>query len=135
MRREAISLGIPILLCDGRTLLCACRSHQDKGWEEAPWTVTAENVAKWASQEWIDLRAENMSVWRERFRKIQEEADYGASDSSSRFDRGMYLWERDGEAHIRIDPGEMVAWVLIHEFRGGRFDAYLTSDSRETTKH
>jgi len=115
MRRAAISQGIPILLPDGETLLFANRRHRDKGWEKEPFTITTECIEKWASQEWIDLRPQNMSKWQERFRKILEESKKSLEDTSSRFDRGREFLLFNEEGEIIIDPGEVAGWILVKE--------------------
>ena len=122
---EAISLGVPVLLPDGERILFARRGVADKEWEEDPWLITPENIDKWASQEWIDLRPKNMAKWRDRFKKIVQEDEKCAEDTSSKVDRGCYFWPRDEKNSILIDPGEVIAWVLIEEYGGGRTHAYV----------
>jgi hypothetical protein len=121
----AISLGVPVLLPDGERILFAHRGVADKGWEEDPWIITPENVDKWASQEWIDLRPKNMATWRDRFKKIVQEDKKCVGDTSSKVDRGCYFWPRDEKNNILIDPGEVIAWVFIEEYGGGRTQAYV----------
>jgi hypothetical protein len=122
---EAISLGIPVLLPDGERILFAHRGVVDKGWEEDPWVITPENVDKWASQEWIDLRPKNMAKWLGRFKEIIQEDEKCANDTSSKIDRGCYFWARDEKNNILIDPGEVIAWVFIEEYGAGRTHAYV----------
>jgi hypothetical protein len=122
---EAISLGVPVLLPDGERILFARRKVADKGWEEDPWVITPENIDKWASQEWMDLRPKNMAKWRDRFKKIVQEDEKCAEDTSSKVDRGCYFWARDEKNNILIDPGEVIAWVFIEEYAGGRTHAYV----------
>ena len=119
IRSAAISLGLPILLPDGETLLFATRPRPDKSWEESPFRITRESIEKWASQEWIDLRPQNMSRWRKRFKGIMDESGTSSEDTSSRFDHGRRFWERTKTGEIVIDPGEIVGWLLIKE-TGGR---------------
>jgi hypothetical protein len=117
-RSAALSLGIPILLSDGETLLFTTRAWPDKGWEEGPMMITKEIIEKWSSQEWIDLRPQNMSRWRVRFRKILKESELSSNDTSSRFDRGSRFWPRDKKGQTIIDPGEIVGWILVQEGAG-----------------
>jgi hypothetical protein len=118
-RTSAISLGIPILFPDGETLLLANRPHLDKGWEEESWVISPQNIDRWASREWIDLRPESMLRWQNRFREILEESRKSAGDMSSHFDRGNRFWPRDDQGETLIDPGEIAGWILIKE-GGGR---------------
>ncbi|OPY67447.1 MAG: hypothetical protein A4E62_02271 [Syntrophorhabdus sp. PtaU1.Bin002] len=123
-RQSALSIGIPVLLPDGERLLFAHRKIKDKAWEEEPWIINQDNIERWASREWIDLRAENMSRWQDRFRKILREIKEKDEDTGSRFDRGNHFWSQDDADKTMIDAGEVAAWVLIHEFGGGRTHAY-----------
>jgi len=120
MRSAAISIGIPILLPDGETLLFATRPARDKRWEEEPWLISSESIEKWAYGEWIDLRPQNMTQWQDRFQRILKEMEESSGDASSQFDRGGQFWPRDEGGKTIIDPGEVVGWILIREEGGGR---------------
>ncbi|GAB4539900.1 MAG: hypothetical protein Kow0063_29120 [Anaerolineae bacterium] len=122
LRRQAISIGIPILMADGVTLLCAEREQRDHRWEWQPWQVTPAAINRWAETEWIDLRVSNMARWRTRMVNILAEArampdpDF---DSSSRWGRPMAdpaTWQLQPE----INVGEVVGWIFIHEEEGER---------------
>ena len=104
LRQRMISIGIPILLSDGERLL------------RGPVLKTGT-----AHQGWVDLTPSNMEEWQQRFLRIRKlldaERDTGAS---SRHDRIMKA-SRDGspdDDEIRI--GEVAAWILRYEERGGR---------------
>lgn len=127
IRNIPISMGIPVLLPDGERLLFAKRSVKDKDWEEKPWTVNAENIERWASREWIDLRPSNMGRWQERLRRAREDACRYPEEHCSRFNRGMLFWKKTEEGKTIIDAGEITAWVFINEFGGGRPHAYAES--------
>jgi hypothetical protein len=124
VRSAAVSLGIPILLPDGETLLFATRSRPDKTWEEEPMIVSKETIERFASQEWIDLRPQNLSRWRSWFQEILRRSALTAKDTSSRFDRGSRFWPRDRKGQIVIDPGEIVGWILAEESAGSHDSAY-----------
>ncbi len=119
-RSNALSIGIPILLPDGRRLLCAERRVKDKDWEKGEWIVDDGIIEKWASREWIDLRPANMKTWQDRVHRILQGSSASGGDSSSRHDRGTMFWRRDGEGETILDAGETAAWVLINDFGGGR---------------
>lgn len=114
-RGIAISLGIPILLPDGRTLLFANRGQVDKEWEQEEWYITQENINKWANQSWIDLRPQNMQRWQEIFQNILKELEISKNDTSSKRDRDHRFWLTDDKNEIIIDPGEIVGWILFKE--------------------
>jgi hypothetical protein len=118
-RSEAISLGIPILLGDGETLLFANRPYQDKKWEEDSWLIKPESIDRWAFREWIDLRPKNMARWHEYFRGISREIKESTDDPKSSSDRGDTFWRQNYEGKTIIEPGEIAAWILLKE-NGGR---------------
>jgi hypothetical protein len=122
LRSQAISIGIPILMADGVTLLCAEREQRDHRWEWQPWQTTPEAINRWAETEWIDLRVSNMARWRTRMVNILAEArgmptpDF---DSSSRWGRSMAdpaTWQLQPEINI----GEVVGWIFTTEEDGER---------------
>jgi len=122
LRRQAISIGIPILMADGVTLLCAERGRRDHRWEWQTWELTPAAISRWAETEWIDLRVSNMSRWKTRAVNILAEGEVIPApdfDSSSRWGRAMCdpaTWQMKPE----IDIGEVVGWIFIHEEEGER---------------
>lgn len=117
LRRQIISIGIPILFADGRLLRGPdCKIPVSATAAEA-FSVTPEAVEGWALQGWVDLREANMERWRERFGLIRAEIDaIPAGDSSSRFLRGREFWGQED----RIQPGKVVGWIFATEEKGAR---------------
>lgn len=122
LRSQAISIGIPILMADGVTLLCAEREQRDHRWEWQSWQMTPAAINRWAETEWIDLRVGNLARWRTRMVNMLSEAkgmpdpDF---DSSSRWGRAMAdpaTWQLQPEINI----GEVVGWIFINEEEGER---------------
>jgi NAD(P)-dependent dehydrogenase (short-subunit alcohol dehydrogenase family) len=116
-RREIVSIGIPILLPDGRLLrgpeckipvvAAPMDSHE----------ITPAHLEDWAQAGWVDLREENMARWKQRFERIDAEvAAIPAGDTSSRFLRDRKFWGEEGE----IRPGKVVGWVFATEEKGAR---------------
>lgn len=122
LRSQTISIGIPILMADGVTLLCAARDRRDHRWEWQHWNVTPAAINRWAETEWIDLRVENMARWKMRTANILSEAKSIPApdfDSSSRWGRSMAspaTWQLQPE----INVGEVVGWIFVNEEQGGR---------------
>jgi hypothetical protein len=122
LRSQAISIGIPILMADGVSLLCAERGRRDHRWEWQTWQITPAALNRWAETEWIDLRIANMARWQQRVVNILYEAEILPSpdfDSSSRWGRPMAdpaTWQLEPEMNI----GEIVGWLFINEEGGGR---------------
>ncbi|MBP1602085.1 MAG: hypothetical protein H6Q06_2236, partial [Acidobacteria bacterium] len=70
LRSDIISIGIPVLLPDGKSLLRAAQIKIPpfRGENELP--VTAVNINKWTHDGWVDLRVQNMRQWKRRMRDI-----------------------------------------------------------------
>jgi len=103
VRQQIISIGLPILLPDGKNIL------------RGP-VLKSDN----AHNGWVDLTQENMTMWQTRIKGIlamlKEQLE---GDSSSRHDR-VYPSLRDWVEDDRFDIGEMVAWISINEDEGRR---------------
>jgi NAD(P)-dependent dehydrogenase (short-subunit alcohol dehydrogenase family) len=103
LRQRILSIGIPILLPDGVSLL------------RGPAIKSSDK-----HHGWIDLTAGNMKLWQGRIRAIREsaEADLAADTSSSRDRLLGPAREWDPKRDI-LDIGEIVGWILDRE-EGGR---------------
>ena len=115
--REIVSIGIPVLLPDGRLL----RGPECKvpvvlpGEEEQE--ITPERVEAWAWSGWVDLRESNMAQWRDRFQRIADDVrSIPPTDTSSRFLRDAQFWGPEG----LIQPGKVVGWIFGIEEQGAR---------------
>ncbi len=116
-RRENVSIGIPILLPDGRLLRGPECKIPPAAAASDSLAITPEAVEAWAWAGWVDLRETNMAKWKERFDRI--EAEIGSipkSDSSSRFLRDRQFWSATG----LIQPGKVVGWIFATEEKGAR---------------
>ncbi len=117
LRSQIISIGIPILLPDGKTLL---RGNEVKippfrGINEFP--ITPDAINDWAHNGWIDLRTSNMEQWKTRLAIIKKEVDATVNgDTSSRNFRTMEYWGSFDD----IDEGKIVGWIFTEEEKGKR---------------
>ena len=117
LRREIISIGIPILFPDGRLLRGPEVKVPAAVTEKDSYRVTPERLETWVEAGWVDLRPKNMRRWLKRFRMIEKEvAAVPAADTSSRFLRDQTFWQAAGE----IQPGKVVGWVFAVEEAGAR---------------
>ena len=117
LRTDILSIGIPILLRDGKHLLRGpvMKIPAYRG------TNTLElndvNIERWASEGWLDLRAANFKIWQLRLKKIREEIDLIADDdTSSQYDRDREYWMESQT----IEPGKIVGWLFLAEEQGLR---------------
>ena len=111
---QAVSIGIPILLPDGSTFLRGplIKVPEIKGRRKVA-DLTGESLDRWARRGWIDLRPQNMSVWQDRFRKMDAARQELARKGSAAVSRETYL-----PATLKI--GDVVAWILNNEMGGYR---------------
>ncbi len=120
LRSEIISIGIPILLPDGRSFLRAdeIKIPPDRGENELP--VSCEAIDRWAHDGWVDLRIENLSLWRSRIRQIISMVEKLPEDeTSSRTFYNRDYWEN----FSTIDPGKLCGWIFTYEEKGKRMKA------------
>jgi NAD(P)-dependent dehydrogenase (short-subunit alcohol dehydrogenase family) len=109
LRSRMITIGLPILLPDGATLL---RGPDVK---VAPEPGQSPTDPRLADAGWVDLRPANWRRWSERARLMLEEMRLGPGpDEGSRADT------EPGDRGVRVRPGRMAAWVFRHEDRGER---------------
>ncbi|RMF58735.1 MAG: short-chain dehydrogenase, partial [Calditrichaeota bacterium] len=117
LRSQILSIGIPILLRDGRRLLRGPQIKIPPYRGEEKYEVTPELIETWARDGWVDLRAGNVRVWQSRMQKIFEEIEkIPEEDTSSQFDRDRRYWFEDEQINI----GKVVGWIFSHEEKGLR---------------
>jgi NAD(P)-dependent dehydrogenase (short-subunit alcohol dehydrogenase family) len=120
LRSQIISIGIPILLSDGQTLLRGPEIKVPPYRDENELKITSASLEAWAHGGWIDLRMENMQRWKSRFEIITKQAgEIPKNDTSSRHMRNKAYWT-DFKA---IDPGKLVGWIFSEEEQGKRMKA------------
>jgi hypothetical protein len=117
LRSKIISIGIPILLNDGKRLLRGPEIKIPVPLGKVSIEMNDENINEWAYAGWVDLRIQNMKVWIQRFneiysfiRTLEEE------DTSSRFHHGQLYWKINQPINI----GKLAAWIFINEDKGLR---------------
>jgi hypothetical protein len=119
LREKIISIGIPILMADGKRIIRAPKIviPPYRGASEEP--ITAENIEHWTHDGWVDLRPSNMKLWKKRMRHLTlqlQRLDWSdeAADTSSWYNRKDFIV--DGELNI----GEVVGWIFNSEEKGAR---------------
>jgi len=112
---SAPSIGIPILMPDGKTIMRGPRINVPElvGHGTTVPLGNSASIDKWVRKGWIDLRPTNMKKWRQRFVKmIQARAelrDMGSASASIRTFMGD-----------SFEIGEVVAWIFNNEMGGYR---------------
>ncbi len=117
IRSQIISIGLPILLKDGNSIL---RGPNVKIPTQLGRSfIKMDNIEreKWAYAGWVDLREQNIKMWLNRFNKILDEINtIPQHDSSSRYHHGIQYWDIKNSFEI----GKIAAWIFINEDKGLR---------------
>jgi hypothetical protein len=108
IRHTIISVGIPILMADGLTLLRGpfIKIPEYRGEKEMPVTPTA--ISMWADKGWIDLRPANMAKWQKRLRQMAESCKDFFSQDSRDLGRGPC-------PAGPIEIGDVVGWLFNND--------------------
>jgi NAD(P)-dependent dehydrogenase (short-subunit alcohol dehydrogenase family) len=109
LRSRILTIGLPILLPDGESML---RGPDVK---VAPEGGQAPTDGRLADAGWVDLRPANWRKWSERARLMLKELSDGAGPQ-----RGSREDSEPGDRGITVRPGRMAAWVFRYEDRGER---------------
>lgn len=120
LRNEIISIGIPILLPDGKSLLRGndIKIPPFRGDNELD--ISNANINLWAHDGWVDLRECNMKAWQLRLQAIISEAEsILPTNTSSMYVRTKKFWSN----FEKIDIGKVVGWIFIKEEKGERMKA------------
>jgi hypothetical protein len=117
LRKEILSIGLPIILSNGSYLRgdfvkIPVRRNQDEI------EITQENLNQFCFDGWIDLRTENFRKWKERFTNIISQAKSVPSEDSS---SGFVFDEEFWNFFKTIEPGKIAGWIFQHEDKGWRF--------------
>lgn len=120
VRSQIISIGIPILLPDGKSLLRGRTIKIPPFKGENTLSLTPHKIDQWAHDGWVDLRTKNMTLWRSRLAaiiKMVEELPEHETSSRTMYNREY--WNNLSE----IDPGKICGWIFTFEEKGKRMKA------------
>lgn len=113
--RTAPSIGIPVLMPDGKRLLRGPRINvpELEGHNTSVSLTDPDKVDAWAKKGWIDLRPANIATWRERIGKmLRARASLRAEGSAA---ASLESFMATG-----FEIGEVVAWIFNNEMDGYR---------------
>jgi NAD(P)-dependent dehydrogenase (short-subunit alcohol dehydrogenase family) len=120
LRSNIISIGIPILLSDGRTMLRGKEIKIPPYRGENELNVSEKSLNSWAHDGWVDLREENWEGWKARVKRIMNNTTkIPSGETSSRQFRTPLYWDNFED----IDPGKLVGWIFSEEEAGKRMKA------------
>ena len=109
LRSRILTIGLPILLPDGVSLL---RGPDVK---IAPEGEQSPQDPRLADAGWVDLRPANWRKWSERAQHMLQELNAGPGPL-----HGSRMDAEPGDRGVSIRPGRMAAWVFRYEDRGER---------------
>ena len=114
VRTIAPSIGIPILLPDGESILRGPRINvpEPRG-HQTTVDLDAAAVDRCAQKGWVDLRPSNVRAWRSRFTKMVNARRELRDAGSAAADLSSYL-------PVDFEIGEVVAWIFNNEMGGYR---------------
>ncbi|HET6402038.1 MAG TPA: short-chain dehydrogenase [Candidatus Kapabacteria bacterium] len=122
LRSNIISIGIPILLADGKKLVrgthikIPARRWETFGDESHTVELNDERRDIWAHDGWVDIRPDNMELWRTRIENIRGEAEAHGNGTGSETDRSPAYWNN----FESLDEGRLAAWIFTFEEGGER---------------
>jgi hypothetical protein len=112
LRTTITSIGVPILVPDGKTLLRGPRMNIPESiYHEVE--CNEKNVDLWAKKGWVDLRPVNFATWQERFHRMRRSQNLLHTRGSSSITMKTYLSDK-------IEIGAVVAWIFNNEEQGYR---------------
>ncbi|MEW5719369.1 MAG: hypothetical protein AB1817_12120 [Chloroflexota bacterium] len=113
LRQTITSVGLPILAPDGKHILRGPFIRIPERADTNVVPLTRDAIDQYARKGWVDLRAENFVVWKERIEKMRRAQQQLRGRGSAAITMEAYLDEE-----IRI--GDVVAWVFNNEEIGYR---------------
>lgn len=112
LRTMIISIGVPILAPDGKTLIRGPRLNIPESiYHEVD--IADGDVNAWAQKGWVDLRPDNFRVWQNRFQRMQRTQHMLHTRGTSSVTMKVYL-------HETIEIGAVVAWLFNNDYIGHR---------------
>lgn len=123
LRSKIISIGIPILMTNGKKLLRGAKiavPADVPGQPEAQFDISEAQIDRWAHDGWIDLRPPNIERWQKRFQKIVAQMEtIRPEDTSSAHPKDRHYWE-NFEGRTPLDIAKLASWILTNEEMGFR---------------
>lgn len=119
LRSRILSIGVPILLPDGKQLLRGPEVKIPAYSGSDLFDIADGSIDEWAAKGWIDLRPANMEKWKKRITSFLARSEKKLKDTSSGFD---WASRYDGDSD-EFFVGKIVTKIFIEEEEGGRIKA------------
>lgn len=113
IRSQILSIGIPILKPDSKTLLRGPVVKIPDSRVQKEHAISAAKIDEWAEAGWVDLRAANFKKWQKVLSELKAEIDgIPENDTSSAYHWNRTYWGTEEEI---LDPGKVVAWIFVNK--------------------
>lgn len=111
----APTIGVPILL-HGNLMLRGpnITSPEPVGCDSTFILGTQEQLDRHAQSGWVDLRSQNLQVWKERAQHILAEPPVSAHDTTAL--TGLHY----GSGSQELNPAALASWIIAGEVHGQR---------------
>lgn len=117
LRKQILSIGLPILISEDKFLKGQFVKVPTKR-VGTNYDFNTENIDKWSSQGWIDLRESNLQLWQDRFKNIISDSNNIKFDTTS---SRNYFDNKYWNNFANIEPGKIAGWIFEKEENGWRF--------------
>ncbi|MBP7214863.1 MAG: short-chain dehydrogenase [Candidatus Kapabacteria bacterium] len=118
IRSEMLSIGLVLLLSDGKKYLRGKDIKIPVHKTETSVQLTEENIEKWCYEGWIDLRPKNFDEWKLLIKMIMDDANSkDPMNTSSKYVYTKQYWDN----FETFNEGKIVAWVFENIDKGWRF--------------
>ncbi len=117
LRATILSVGTPILLKDGSTFLRGPDMSEPNFEGRTVLEINSENIEKWTSGGWLDLRTSNVKQWQDRLSALGADMEKETKQDYSSY---YFRNRRFLGGTQRMDIGIIVNWVLEYEDMGYR---------------
>jgi hypothetical protein len=118
LRRQMLSIGLVILLPDGKKYLRGADVKVPTQKAETEYPITPANINKWCEEGWVDLRESSWIEWQERISKIMAQANGLKGDTTGSH---YYYTPNHWGNFEEFDEGKIVGWVFEYEDEGARW--------------
>jgi len=108
IKNTIISIGVPILLPNGRSLWRGPFLNIPEYRGEYNVKCSKTNIDIWAKKGWVDLRPSNFEIWQNRFQKMIRSSSAMSYEGSAAVTRQTYLSDE-------IKIGDVVAWIFNND--------------------
>jgi len=113
LSHQITSIGVPILTPDGQMIIRGPQISIPEVKDSDEIAIQAGSVDAWAAKGWVDLRAQNMQHWQERFKRMEASRQRMRGRGSAAVNREAYVFDD-------IRAGEIVGWIFNNEEDGYR---------------